>query len=358
MGALADSDDIVLESGASTIVDTPGLTRVSTGDAAIAGVVPIGTEQVVIDAKGPGRTTVYVWMLDGEIRKYQVYVTGQITNDVASIIRSQIHLPTVQVKSYNHLTLITGTVSDIVEYNRVKAIADAFTDYLKKQDESLVFSVVVQHPLGQLSEELAHVAGASNVHLDYDTAGSGDIIVSGSVRDRQEAEMVLEKARGLAGRYLASNAKVIDRLSVALAAQVDVKVYVLEVDQTGLSELGVNFQSAVPVPGTSNGQFTLQPPSFPIVENFGQASQPGKAFNVGAFFRSAFLAPTLDLVLQTGHGRILSAPDLVTLPGDEAKFLVGGEIPYTYASGLGTVSVQFQQYGVQLDVTPTILGNG
>jgi pilus assembly protein CpaC len=68
--------------------------------------------------------------------------------------------------------------------------------------------------------------------------------------------------------------------------------------------------------------------------------------------------PTLDLVLQSGHGRILSSPDLVTLPGQDAKFLVGGQIPYTYSAGFGSVSVQFQQYGVQLDVTPTILGDG
>jgi len=354
---VADSDVIVLETGASTVIDTPGLTRVSTGDPGIAGVVPVGMSQVVIVGKGPGRTTVYVWSSDGELRKIQVVVSGQITDDLASLIRSEINNPAVKVRSYNKLVVISGTVYDIGEANRIKGVAGAFTEYAKQINEYIVDSVTVQHPLGQVSEELAHIPGASNVHLDYDPKGTGDIIVSGTVKDRGEAEQVLTKARGLAGRYLAGDAKVIDRLAVDLTTQVDVKVYVLEVDQTGLSELGVNFQAAVPTPG-GNGTFTLQNPSFPIIENFSSAAVPGHAFNVGAFFRSAFLAPTLDLVLQTGHARILSAPDLVTLPGDEAKFLVGGEIPYTYASGLGTVSVQFQQYGVMLDVTPTILGNG
>ena len=66
LATLADSDVIVLESGASTIVDTPGLTRVSTGDPSIAGVVPIGMSQVVIVGKSTGRTTVFVWGYDGD----------------------------------------------------------------------------------------------------------------------------------------------------------------------------------------------------------------------------------------------------------------------------------------------------
>lgn len=70
------------------------------------------------------------------------------------------------------------------------------------------------------------------------------------------------------------------------------------------------------------------------------------------------LAPTLNLVLQSGHARILSEPDLVTTPGNKATFLVGGQIPYVYSTGLGQVSVEFKAYGVQLNVTPAILPNG
>jgi Flp pilus assembly secretin CpaC len=354
----ADPDDIVLESGASAIIDTPGLVRVSTGDTAIVGVVPIGLQQVVLDAKGPGRTTVYVWLIDGEVRKYNVTVSGQISNDIASIIRSEINIPTVTIRTYQHLVVVSGTVKDQVEFQKVKTIIDTFQDYAKQIHENIIGTVIVQHPLGKVANELSAIPGTTNIRLDYDPKGTGDIIVSGKVHDRQQAEMVLAMARGVSGPYLASDAKVIDRLQVELTSQVDIKVYVLEVDNTGLSELGINPQVSIPNPANPTTFELTEGFSFPIVESAVPAGLPGKAFNVGAFFRSAFLAPTLDLVLQTGHARILSSPDLVTLPGNEAKFLVGGSIPYVYASGLGTVSVQWQQYGVQLDVTPTILGNG
>jgi pilus assembly protein CpaC len=79
---------------------------------------------------------------------------------------------------------------------------------------------------------------------------------------------------------------------------------------------------------------------------------------VGAFFRTVTLAPTLNLLVSEGHARILSSPDLVTTPGNKATFLVGGSFPIPFSTGLGQVSIQYQPFGVQLNVTPTLLGNG
>ncbi|HTU81057.1 MAG TPA: pilus assembly protein N-terminal domain-containing protein [Candidatus Acidoferrales bacterium] len=349
--AVADSDTIVLESGASTIVEAPGLTRVATGDSGIAGVVPIGTQEVIINAKGPGRTTVYVWSQDGNVTRYEVYVSGQLPNDLAQMVKAAIGIPDVQVVSIRNAVIVRGVAKDLGEAQYIDSVIARFSEFAKQEHQSIIDTVFVPHPLGELDDELQRMPGASGIRMDYDPKGTGDIIVSGRVHDRQEAEEVLAKARGLAGPFLASDAKVIDRLAVDVTSQIDVKVYVLEVDKTGMSDIGVEFNGYNPVTQE------LVNPSFPVVEDQ-QAGSPGKAFNIGAFFRTIFLAPTINLLLQTGHGRILSSPDLVTLPGSEAKFLVGGQIPYTYSSGLGTVSIQFQQYGVQLDVTPTILGNG
>jgi pilus assembly protein CpaC len=85
---------------------------------------------------------------------------------------------------------------------------------------------------------------------------------------------------------------------------------------------------------------------------------PGGALKVGAFFRTITLAPTLNLLMTEGHARLLSSPDLVTVPGNNATFLVGGSIPIPFSTGLGQVSIQYQTFGVQLNVTPTLLGNG
>ncbi len=83
-----------------------------------------------------------------------------------------------------------------------------------------------------------------------------------------------------------------------------------------------------------------------------------KDATIGRFVRAEFLAPTLDALIQNGNARVLSSPDLVSMPGAKADFLVGGEIPYVVATGLGQFSVQFHEYGVRLNVTPTIMPDG
>ena len=62
--------------------------------------------------------------------------------------------------------------------------------------------------------------------------------------------------------------------------------------------------------------------------------------------------------MNSGHARILSSPDLVTLPGHQADFLVGGQIPIPVASGRQQIAIQFKDFGVKLVVTPQILGDG
>jgi pilus assembly protein CpaC len=58
--------------------------------------------------------------------------------------------------------------------------------------------------------------------------------------------------------------------------------------------------------------------------------------------------------------RILAEPNLVALSGHEASFLAGGEFPVPVAQGsaiggVGNTTVQFKEFGVQLNFVPQIL---
>ena len=82
-------------------------------------------------------------------------------------------------------------------------------------------------------------------------------------------------------------------------------------------------QPGFPVPGTG---LPGQPPAFPTAP-FGQSFQ--------LFFGSATPFPfnvTLSLLEENGLAKVLAEPSLVTLSGQEAKFLAGGEIPIPLAT--------------------------
>jgi pilus assembly protein CpaC len=347
----ADSVSLLsVQSGQSVLLQTPGISRVAIGDARIAGVLPIKNTQLLVNGKAPGHTTVLVW--EGSRRlTYEVTVTEQNVDDLAQMLRTSIDEPNVQIISFRDSVVVRGTVADGVHNASLNDVLDRFDAYAKKQGTSIVNAVTVAHPLGELQRDLTSIPGANDVRLDVD--GKGDVIVSGHVRDTVVAQAVLQRAKGLAGSSLSADGKLIDRMATDMNSQIDIKVYVLEVDSTAAKSLGVQLQSAIFQGGGTS--YTLGAPSYPVVES---PVGPGKALNLGAFFRTVTLAPTLNLMLQEGHARVLSAPDLVTTPGNAASFLVGGSYPIPYSTGLGQVSIVYKDYGVQLNVTPVLLGNG
>ncbi|HZZ65571.1 MAG TPA: pilus assembly protein N-terminal domain-containing protein [Candidatus Baltobacteraceae bacterium] len=340
---------ISLQSGHSVILRTPSLQRIAVGDGRIAGVVPVGNNQIVVNGKSPGHTTVFVWTASARFT-YEVTVTEQEVDDLAQMLRTSVQDPNVEIVSFGHSVVVRGTVRDGAEYAELSEILGHFDKVASTERYTVVNAVVVAHPLGDLQRDIGNIPGASDIRVDPD--GKGNVVVSGHVKDIVTEQAILQRARGIAGQYLSSDGKLIDRISTDMISEINIKVYVLEIDNTAAKNLGIQLQSAVFQP---NGTYILNPPSFPAVESPVGA---GKALTLGPFFRTITLAPTLNLLLQEGHARMLSAPNLVTTPGNVATFLVGGSFPIPFATGLGQVSIQYQPYGVQLNVTPTVLGNG
>jgi Flp pilus assembly secretin CpaC len=349
----ADSVNLLsVQSGHSVLLAAKGLTRVAVGDGRIAGVVPVGTSQVVVNGKAAGHTTIFIWA-NGQRETYEVTVTQQQLDDVAQMLRSSIAEPNVQVISFDHSIVVRGTVDDGAQFEQIDAILARFDPIVKDQQGILVNAVTISQNLADMQRAIANLPGASDIRVDPD--GKGDVIVSGNVKDGVTAQAILDRARGLAGPYLASDGQLIDRLNSLSSSQIDIKVYVLEVDKTAQSNLGISLQSAVPI--TSQAVAALEPPIIPFIES-PSAPGSGLGFTIQPFYRATTLAPTLNLLMQEGHARILSSPDLVTTPGSNATFLVGGQIPVVTSSTLGQVNVVYKDYGVQLNVTPKLLGNG
>ena len=347
---------LVVRTGESTIVQAPHLSRVAVGDGKIAGVVPIGDGEIIVNGKSAGRTTLLVWADHGR-RTYDVTVVEQSLGNLRRMLEGAVADSDVRVEQFDHSIVLNGSVTNGERLVRLGEIVNRFEPLAASGKYTLVNAVTVSRPLGPLQNELAADPATAGVRVDRDV--KGNLIVSGGVNDRTTAEHVLGRVRALAGPYLAIDGKVIDRIETATVSQIDVKVYILEVDETALRQLGVNLQSAT---FAKDGTYTVGSPQFPVVESplggRGQPGIPGRGLNIGSFFRTVTLAPTLNLIMQSGHAKLLSSPDLVTMPGSQADFLVGGQIPIPYASGPQQIAIQFKDFGVKLQVTPTILGDG
>jgi Flp pilus assembly secretin CpaC len=358
----AEIRPLSIAAGQSIVLHVSGLTRVGVGDGRIAGVAPLADSQVVINGKVPGRTTVFLWT-GSQRATYIVTVQDQNLEDLARMLRGDITAPGVKVVTLEHSIVIDGTVTDPAQSAQITDVVARFQKLADAGNFTVVNAVAVANPFGKLASGADAVDGVTGLHVDKDD--DGDLIVSGQARDRTAAEAALAQVQAQAGPLLSKDAKVVDRLAVSSTSQIDVKVYVLEVDSTAQSNLGLQLQSAVPAGSGSSGgvpiggtTYTLGTPSIPIVENPTNVTQSGHPFSAGPFLRVGLLAPTINLLLTEGHARVLSSPDLVSLPGSNATFLVGGQVPIPEAGGLGTTTITYHDFGVKLDETPTLLSNG
>jgi len=67
---------------------------------------------------------------------------------------------------------------------------------------------------------------------------------------------------------------------------------------------------------------------------------------------------TLNLSAGDGLVTILAEPNLTALSGETASFLAGGEYPIPVSQALGSVTIEYRQYGVGLAFTPIVLADG
>lgn len=83
-------------------------------------------------------------------------------------------------------------------------------------------------------------------------------------------------------------------------------------------------------------------------------------FNSGATSRWS-INPSVQGVISHSRARVLAEPTLVTISGERAAFLAGGEIPIPQnvaTAGQSLSSVSFEPFGLRLNMIPTLLENG
>ena len=157
---------------------------------------------------------------------------------------------------------------------------------------------------------------------------------------------------------------VITRLRTATPLQVTLKVRIAEVNRSLLKQFGVNLLAS---DSTSGFQFGIAqgqgitPPS-----TSGGVTTPAQVLRnaigstlvgSGSLFGLDILG-SLDLAEVDGLVTTLAEPNLTALSGETASFLAGGEFPVPISQALGSVTIEYKQYGVGLAFTPIVLADG
>lgn len=189
---------------------------------------------------------------------------------------------------------------------------------------------------------------------------ANSVLVSGYVDDPNEVKRIVEIASDYAP-------KVLNNIKVGGVQQVLLQAKVMEVSRTKLRNMGFDWgnlgargdfvvngvggllntaaNSASSTPGAMTGLGQLLPSS-------------AQNFNFGVVSGGSTFFGVLNLLVQKNVAKVTAEPQLVTVSGRPATFLVGGLVPYPANASLGGVSFNFRNVGTQIDFVPIVLGNG
>ncbi|HYL34541.1 MAG TPA: pilus assembly protein N-terminal domain-containing protein [Bryobacteraceae bacterium] len=267
------------------------------------------------------------------------------------------------------VSVANGTIAEAIATSPrevlVNGKAPGETSLIVWQDNGnrLIFDLVVQaNParLDAINRELHTELPGDNVSI---TLEDGVPFLRGTTKDLTEADraVLIASTLGRPVNLLRVNVPPVE-------AQILIKVRFIDVDRTHSQQLGINLFStgALNTPGSvTTGAFT--PPQINVTPTL-----PGvpatttlsltNALNIFLFRPDLNLGATIQALAAQSWLQILAEPNVLTINNRSASFLAGGEFPFPTlqggGAGLGAVTIQFREFGVRINFTPTVTPRG
>jgi pilus assembly protein CpaC len=262
------------------------------------------------------------------------------------------HITRVSLTSPNVADAMVTTPSQLLIHGKAPGTISMFiwdrTGGIKR------YEVIVRRDLSQLGEQLKQLFPGEPISIH---SNGKDVVISGIVTSKY----VVDKAAEVTAGYVEKKEDVVNLLRQqegVATNQVLLRVRFAEVSRSAMTELGTSIFAN----GTDQGRW------------FGRTTTdqiPGPAFADGKLIFSDFLnlflfdaknqiGGVIRALQNKGLFQSLAEPNLIAENGKEASFLAGGEYPYPVVQGgsdRNTVTIQFKEFGVRLNFTPTIVGD-
>lgn len=212
------------------------------------------------------------------------------------------------------------------------------------------FNIIVSPDINELKKKLHDIFPDENVKVK----ASGDYItLSGTVTEPNKMAKVI----ALAETY--SPGKVLNFLKIGGIQQVMLEVKVAEISRNVGKELGINFAAMSvsnerSVVSRTGNLMTPEYQDGEIINTF--ASGVNAILNFWGSDRNLLIM--IKALEEEGLIKILAEPTLIALNGQNASFLAGGEFPFPSDAGDGATDIEWKEFGVSLNFTPTVLGEG
>lgn len=206
-----------------------------------------------------------------------------------------------------------------------------------------IYAIEVTADVASLQRQIDELFPGAGLRV---TSTGTSVVLSGEVRDAA----VVEKALELAGHQ---GIPVVNNVDAPAPEQILLHVEFAEVSRSTLRKLGGDLIQMLNPEDLGDAWDDGDKGIETMSEGFVSLSLQGEGSRLNA---------VIDALKGTGEFKSLAQPNLVTREGEDASFLAGGEFPYPTLQGGGgmgnAVTIEFREFGIRLNFTPTITNAG
>lgn len=220
--------------------------------------------------------------------------------------------------------------------------------------DTMVFDVAVERDLIILKERLRVVDPQIDIKV---LPADNSVLLFGRVA----SAYISSEAERIARSFFPEENKVINLLQLPQPQQIMLQVRIAEVAKDKLKDLGVSGLGF-----RTHGSESYTFGSFagksaePVVEDDQvKITVPPTTDIFFSYLANRFgMSGVLKALQDQRLANILAEPNLVALSGQKASFLAGGEFPYAVVGAVGAVGLEWKEFGVRLNFTPTLKKSG
>jgi len=249
------------------------------------------------------------------------------------VMKSEINVKRISIGSPEIADFILLSPKEIY----IQGKAAGLTNMILWQDNKVtsIYDIEVKYDVSRLKEKLYQLLPDEK---EIQIMSTGDsLTLSGRVSSAEN----LSQAMVLAASY-APEGKINNLLTVGGTHQVMLEVKIAEMSRSVGRNLGIDLENISHI-----GDVAIQ-----LLSNFGVASTTTGGPTLGLGYGT--WDTMINALKSNGQVKILAEPNLITLSGQTASFLAGGEYAIPVSSEDG-ITVEYKDYGVGLSFTPNVL---
>ena len=296
--------------------------RVAVTNPEIADVAVVDKRALNVIGKKTGSTSLTVWTADGMRQDFRICVSG-VDSGLAETIRKAIGLPKVKVEVVGGKVLLTGTVQN-------------------QKEKTLAYRVASLYAGGHVGGETCRERALLAEDAEAKDSNDGDDTV-------------------------------INLLEMINPDQINIEAEIIEINANDAKQIGIEYgaDSSVGTPGTWYANKSGRDITTYRYDENGDLKSNTRHSNLmrdagshwytrnWLYTHFSDINAKIHTLVEQGHARVISRPNITTMSSKSAGINIGGEIPYPQVDSNGNVTVQYEPYGIFLNlINPEVDSSG